>query len=183
MNSNGSSLAYSTFLGGNYYDLAWSIALDSCGNAYVIGSTGSEDFPTTPGAFDTTYNGGAGDWPDAFVARLDIGNYFAPPEPIEDLTIFTVSLTSDTIGDLHLEWSEAHSDAGISHYVIYRTADPTSFGDSIASTTDTVYVDVDVTGNVNIHYFYTVRSVDVAGKRSEHSNMVGEFDRYLSQGK
>jgi hypothetical protein len=60
------SLLSSTFLGGNNEDLAYSIAIDSGENIYVAGYTLSSDFPTTPGAYDTSYNGG----PDAFVSRL-----------------------------------------------------------------------------------------------------------------
>ena len=43
--------------------------MDGSGAAYVTGNTTSSDFPTTPGAFDTSFNGPYGD-PDAFVAKL-----------------------------------------------------------------------------------------------------------------
>jgi hypothetical protein len=46
LNAAGSALAYSTYLGGNYYDVGMGIALDSSGSAYVMGQTGSTDFPT-----------------------------------------------------------------------------------------------------------------------------------------
>lgn len=57
LNSTGSALVYSTFLGGNRGEGLNGIAVDNSGNAYVAGSTDSESFPTTPGAFDTTPRG------------------------------------------------------------------------------------------------------------------------------
>jgi hypothetical protein len=68
LDPNGSSLSYGTFIGGSSYDYGEDIAVDGGGNAYVTGYAGSSDFPTTPGAFDTSYNGGHC---DAFVVKLD----------------------------------------------------------------------------------------------------------------
>lgn len=45
---------YSTLLGGTGGDTGFSIAVDSAGDAYVLGQTGSADFPTSQGAFDRT---------------------------------------------------------------------------------------------------------------------------------
>ena len=47
-------LTYSTYLGGSFVDDGRDIAVDDAGSAYVAGYTGSSNFPTTPGAFDTT---------------------------------------------------------------------------------------------------------------------------------
>ena len=66
--ASGAGLGYSTYLGGSGTDSGNAIALNAAGNAYVMGITGSADFPTTAGAFDTTYNGGV---VDAFVTKLD----------------------------------------------------------------------------------------------------------------
>ncbi len=67
LNSSGSALVYSTYLGGGSADYGVGIALDSSGNAYVAGSTDSSNFPTTAGAFQTTLAGGG----DAFVSKLN----------------------------------------------------------------------------------------------------------------
>ncbi|HEV8306236.1 MAG TPA: SBBP repeat-containing protein, partial [Methylomirabilota bacterium] len=67
LNSTGSALVYSTYLGGSGEDKSQAIAVDAAGNAYVTGWTDSSDFPTTAGAFQTALGGGR----DAFVAKLN----------------------------------------------------------------------------------------------------------------
>jgi hypothetical protein len=74
LNRSGSELAYSTFLGGMSDDQGNDIAVDGRGRTYVTGGTGSADFPTTPGAFDTIYTSSApGGNFDAFVTKLPTG--------------------------------------------------------------------------------------------------------------
>ena len=65
---SGSALVYSTYFGGNGADFGHGIAVDALGNVFVSGRTESSNFPTTPGAFQTAFNGGTG---DAFVAKLN----------------------------------------------------------------------------------------------------------------
>jgi autotransporter-associated beta strand protein len=69
-NVAGTALVYSTYLGGSDEDDGIVIAVDGAGNAYVAGTTWSTDFPTTPGAFQTSHasDGGVS---DAFVAKLN----------------------------------------------------------------------------------------------------------------
>jgi uncharacterized repeat protein (TIGR01451 family) len=67
LNAAGSALVYSTYLGGTGHEQGRQIAVDGQGSAYVTGVTQSVDFPTTPGAFDTTFNGA----PDVFVTKLN----------------------------------------------------------------------------------------------------------------
>jgi hypothetical protein len=67
LNPSGSAIVYSTFLGGTNTESGNGIAVDTSGSAYVTGDTGSVDFPTTAGAFDTTHDTDA----DAFVTKLN----------------------------------------------------------------------------------------------------------------
>ena len=62
----GQTLLYSTYLGGSGDDYGQGIAVDSVGDAYVTGYTGSTNFPTS-NPLQPTNHGGA----DAFVAALD----------------------------------------------------------------------------------------------------------------
>ncbi len=66
LNSAGSALIYSTYLGGNNYDFSSAIAVDSSGNAYVTGSTASTNFPTK-NPLQPAYGGNN----DAFVTKLN----------------------------------------------------------------------------------------------------------------
>ena len=51
------SLSYSTYLGGSARDIAYGVAVDATGNAYVTGGTASLDFPLTTGAVLTVTEG------------------------------------------------------------------------------------------------------------------------------
>jgi hypothetical protein len=57
INAAGTSIAYSTLLGGSGDDSANDIALDALGNAYVAGSTESIDFPVTAAAWQRSHRG------------------------------------------------------------------------------------------------------------------------------
>ena len=71
INAAGDTLLYSTYLGG--FSAGHDIVVDELGNVYVTGWTTSEDFPTTPGAFQIKLNQdifGCVGCKDAFVAKL-----------------------------------------------------------------------------------------------------------------
>lgn len=61
-----SSLIASTFLGGSSDEMSPAIKIDTSGRIYVSGETTSNDFPTSAGNYDQTYNGNI----DIFVSRL-----------------------------------------------------------------------------------------------------------------
>ena len=71
INAAGTAFDYLGYIGGNSFDQALGIAIDSTGAAYITGTTGSTDatFPVSGGP-DITFNGGAFDQ-DAFVAKIN----------------------------------------------------------------------------------------------------------------
>jgi len=74
LNATGSALVYSTFLSGSGHngigDNPAAIAIDSYGDAYVTGATGSSNFPVTTGAYLTTNPAGTNQT-TAFVSELN----------------------------------------------------------------------------------------------------------------
>ena len=68
-NNSGTSLEYSTYIGGGRYEIGYCIALDSEGKVYVAGYTSSEDIKTkTPIAYAAKYKARA----EAYVAKLSL---------------------------------------------------------------------------------------------------------------
>lgn len=78
--ADGTSLIYSTYLGGTNEDLPYSIIVNNDDELIIYGATGSANFPTTVDAYDKTFNGGPAELvdyvlnftagSDAYVARL-----------------------------------------------------------------------------------------------------------------
>jgi YD repeat-containing protein len=67
ISASGTSLIYSTYLGGDTQDLGDAIAVDAVGNAFVAGETSSDNFPTTAGAFENQHSLGL----QAFVTKVN----------------------------------------------------------------------------------------------------------------
>ena len=66
LSPSGSALVYSTYLGGNYQDCGYGIAVDGSGNAYITGYTTSNTFPTQ-NAFQETIAGSL----DVYVTKIN----------------------------------------------------------------------------------------------------------------
>ncbi|MDP8980916.1 MAG: SBBP repeat-containing protein [Acidobacteriota bacterium] len=66
LNASGSALIYATYIGGAGYDIGQSMAVDAAGNAIIVGSTGSNNFPLAAN-IQRIPQGGA----EAFVTKLD----------------------------------------------------------------------------------------------------------------
>ena len=62
--SNAGIPIWSSYLGGNSFEIAWGVAVNDSGDAYVVGYTDSSNWVS--GGWDTSFNGGA----DAFVVKL-----------------------------------------------------------------------------------------------------------------
>ena len=83
--ADGSTLLYSNFIGGSSQETPHSLVCDPNGNIYLMGATGSADFPAQPGGYDTQFNPGAsqpmntffyGNLPqgtDLFIAKIESG--------------------------------------------------------------------------------------------------------------
>ncbi|HLM02774.1 MAG TPA: SBBP repeat-containing protein, partial [Pyrinomonadaceae bacterium] len=70
LNSAGNTIVFGTFLGGGLQsDRVRGVTVDGDGNVYATGQTQNTGFPTTPGAFDQTYNGGE----DGFLTKFNPG--------------------------------------------------------------------------------------------------------------
>lgn len=86
LNATGTALVYSSYLGGNGEDTAAGVAVDPAGDAYVVGSTASSNFPTTSGSLQPVWGGGftcagfsnpdANACSDAFVTKFPLGGTF-----------------------------------------------------------------------------------------------------------
>ena len=70
ISADGSSLVYSTYLGGSNLDAGYAIAVDGSGNAYVTGLTQSSSLPMTTGAYQATLKSASG---NAFVCEVKSG--------------------------------------------------------------------------------------------------------------
>jgi hypothetical protein len=121
VNPTGTSLLYSTYLGGNAVDVAFVMAVDSVGNSYIIGRTYSTNFPVTPGAFQATLRGTTnavvfkfvpGDqvWPLA----LNFGNQTIGVTS----SALTATLTNSGPGTLSITGTPALTGADASDYAI-----------------------------------------------------------------
>ena len=159
LNSTLSTLLASTFIGGGDRDESISITLDDGGNVYVSGFSWSSDYPTTPGAYDESFNGGD----DAFVSKLDsslslllastfLGGY------LDDLIKFT---TFDGSGNIYVIGHTDSSDFPIT---------PGSYDESFNST-HPAYSDVYVS-KINSSLSTLLASTFIGGVHNDSGNSI-----------
>ncbi len=104
ISSDGSALEFSTYYGGSGKDGGWNLAIRPSGEIAVCGYTPSGDLPITPGAFDTSFNGGTG-FIDGFIACFDPAG--SQQEQLRYATYLggsaddqLAAIASDALGDL-----------------------------------------------------------------------------------
>jgi hypothetical protein len=110
----GDSLAYSTYLKGSATDIAYSIAIDGTGDAYVGGQTSSPDFPITSGAYSPTWDGRQ----DGFITKLNASGSFID---------FSTYLGGSPCGQVNALAVDSHGDVFVAGAVIEYGPAPMSF--------------------------------------------------------
>ncbi len=104
LNATGTGLSYSTYLGGSFNigELAYDVALDSLGRAWVAGATRAADFPVTPNAFQGTYAAGVNGAP--FITAVnDLGTGLFYSTFLSTGSAFCVARTAITDGSTPAE--------------------------------------------------------------------------------
>ncbi len=139
LSSSGSSLLWSTYLGGSNSDYGYSVVLDESGNPVVAGDTYSQDFPTSAGAYDRTHSG----WCDAFIAKLSKLQADEREMPEEDGPGYSEDPGGQTAGVLPDGWQPVSSDGELFY---------TSFPNPFTAGTK-VYFSVPQSGEVSIRVY------------------------------
>ncbi len=134
---DGSKLVFSSYLGGSGDDSGNSIAIDPSGDLYVVGKTSSADFPTTPGAYDSTYAkvdavGNINSDYDFFLAKIVPSAQFALATPTVPAkagsAVVTITRTGSTTGtaSVRVATSDGTATAGIDYTPVSQmvTFDP-----------------------------------------------------------
>jgi hypothetical protein len=144
-------LVYSTFIGGTNTDEGLGIAVDSNGYAYITGSTWSNDFPNTTGAFDNSSNGNR----DIFISKLDLTTVPLRPQSLQ-------AVASDSKVDLYWETPSDDGGSPITNYTIYRGT--ASGGETFQALTGNVLTYADTNVANGQLYYYKVSATNAIGE-------------------
>ncbi len=158
LSSDGKDLEYCTFLGGTGADSgAFDGIVRGASNTTVVGSTESNNFPTTSGAYMETASG----MRDIFVTRLET------ELPTGTLPSAPVNITVDNrTTSVYLGWEEPSDTGGlrISGYNIYRgnTSSDLEMVNTVGPATNPGYLDKDL---VNARtYYFAVTALNLVGE-------------------
>jgi uncharacterized repeat protein (TIGR01451 family) len=143
--AQGSQLIYSTYLGGSSDDIGYGIAVDTAGNAYVTGSTGSADIilPTTITPFQLAYAGNT----DAFLGKIGAPTTISPIYPLNYFSFLGgasgadigLAVAVDPSQEAHITGSTASTNFNVMNPVQATLAGGTdAFAAVLSTTTSTV---------------------------------------------
>ena len=164
MDSSGTTLVYSTYLGGSDSDLGKSVAVDSAGNAYVTGSTASTNFLTVNPKQPTSGGGG-----DGFVLKITNSNGYGISGRVTDDTgngigAVTISISGSQAGAIQTDASGYYSFVNLpagGNYVVTPSKAAYTF---VPSSRTFNSLSSDQTANFTIHIFrINGRITDSAG--------------------
>ncbi len=157
LDKNASSLLFSTYLGGTSNDYSEGIVVDSNDFVYTTGRVDSTGYPTTTGAYDTSFNG-MEDWG---VTKI------TSDSPPDSPTGLNATVRSDSI---YLSWKVPISNGGsqIIGYDIYRGTSIGSMSLKYSSHPVNFFIDQNVT--IGTRYYYSVKALNLIGE-SDHSNI------------
>jgi hypothetical protein len=191
-NAGGTGILYSAYLGGSGVDIPSQIVLDATNDIFVVGSTNSNNFPTTSGALEQDYSGNQ----DAFLTELNPGGSALVYSTYIGGTRadFGTAVTLDAAGNAYVTGSTQStdfptmnplqiSDAGLYDafvtevsptgalvYSTYLGGSYSDYGTSIA---------VDSTGNVYVSgYTY---SLDFPTQNALQPSLAGGSDIFLTK--
>lgn len=128
LNAAGTALMYSTYLGGSNSENGTAIAVDSSGNAYVVGQATSANFPVSAEAVQQSCPACSGDETAAFVTKF----YFGTAAPLLSIAPTSLNFGNQALKQASkaLDLTLKNSGAGplqISSFTIVG-ADPGDFG-------------------------------------------------------
>ncbi len=145
-NENLTKLHYTTYLGGNGFDMGYTILIDESNYEVIIaGVTTSNDFPMKPGSFDTTYNGDN----DIFLIKFNLTRTPSVPENITDRSGESF---------VELSWDPPQSDGGspVDVYAVFKKPRGIDPFEMIGETRSLTFNDTDVENGRE--YYYYVRA-------------------------
>jgi hypothetical protein len=135
LSNDGRNVIYSTYLGGNGYDVGRTLFLDSLNNIYIAGEA-MNNFPTTKGAYSENINGGT----DGFVIKLKIQNNF-------------ISNLYDTLnlGDIFINYTK-DTTFDIKNYRTAKTGGYINIPSKFSSDTSSFVLDSAATIAIPLHF-------------------------------
>ncbi len=148
INSVGSALAYSTYLGGHSADTGCGIALNTASSAYIIGNTQSTDFPTL-NPLQPIYSGGSY---DAFITRISEKSVIV--EEAEEVKAGKEEDEEDDEGEEQINVCQLYTQDKEANWEIFFLS-----GDTIIiKVIITIEGDRDAVYNMQLSYFFTDRA-------------------------